>query len=70
MCCKYLPLGDVSFTLYTEYLDTAVFNFNEVKYSNHLFELIKTMSSNNYPAEQIANALNLELDYVEEVLNS
>lgn len=45
MCCRYLPLGDFSFTLYMVSWWTAVLNFNKVKCSNHLCEFIKTISS-------------------------
>ncbi|MBR3841097.1 MAG: hypothetical protein IKM20_08180 [Erysipelotrichales bacterium] len=33
-------------------------------------EVIATMYSNSFTLDQIANALNLKIDYVEEVLNS
>ena len=35
-----------------------------------MHEVVKVMFSNNYTAEQISSALNLKLEYVEEVLNS
>lgn len=44
-CCKYLLVGDISFTLNIVSWWIAVLNFSEVKYINHLFEFVKIISS-------------------------